>query len=453
MHTQPLKVQIENFRAIQKAQIQIDDITVIAGVNGSGKSTVSKFAYQVIKTAVHFDELVEGYYSQIIRREMAHISIVVSELYASLPNGTLDENELRFRHDLRFFERQQKGGEAQDSDRLAYMIKFKDFLNSIRPYFSQENLNIQPDINESRQNRLKKSLTEKLKINDDSLTILDLLERLKIHLHNILAIPFETKDNRPIDFAEFILKNTFESPLISKSINVFESDVPILDKTKNSIGQVFSIEHVFYLDTPMMLGLTGEENDHRSDLDAVLRKKSSSQTNKSFIESHIKSEIIKGEVESDETNFSQESFVYKRLDGSVFDLLDCATGLKSFAIIQLLLQRGLLTDKTLLIIDEPEAHLHPQWVVEYARMVVLLNKELGVRFLIASHHPDMVSAIKYIGEKENPSANVNFYLAEKSTSDNYQYVYNHLGTDIEAIFASFNAAFDKLDEYGETHKL
>ena len=35
-----------------------------------------------------------------------------------------------------------------------------------------------------------------------------------------------------------------------------------------------------------------------------------------------------------------------------------------------------------MIIDEPEAHLHPQWIVEYARLIVLLHKKLVLNFLL-----------------------------------------------------------------------
>ena len=38
--------------------------------------------------------------------------------------------------------------------------------------------------------------------------------------------------------------------------------------------------------------------------------------------------------------FNTYNFTYKRDDGSVFNLLDCATGIKSFSIIQLLLKSG-----------------------------------------------------------------------------------------------------------------
>ncbi len=97
------------------------------------------------------------------------------------------------------------------------------------------------------------------------------------------------------------------------------------------------------------------------------------------------------------------------------------------------LKKGILHKYTLLIVDEPEVHLHPQWIIEYARLIVLLNKYIGVKFFIASHHPDIVAAIKYISEKEKTDNNLNFYLAQKNESP-FTYSYQHLGTDIEAIF-------------------
>ena len=133
-------------------------------------------------------------------------------------------------------------------------------------------------------------------------------------------------------------------------------------------------------------------------------------------------------------------------DGLIIELADSATGIKSFAILQMLLSHGLLNDKTLLILDEPEAHLHPQWIVEYARVLVLLNKRLGVRFMLASHNPDMVSALRYISEKEETLDDLNFYLSEEV--ENQQYIFRDLGVDIEPIFDSFNVAFDKISRYG-----
>jgi predicted ATPase len=144
---------------------------------------------------------------------------------------------------------------------------------------------------------------------------------------------------------------------------------------------------------------------------------------------------------------SPEDFRFKRIDGKTFSLMDVATGVKSFSIVQQLLKNGSITDKTLMIIDEPESHLHPQWIIEYARIIVLLNKEIGCKFFLASHNPDMVSAIRYISEKEGTLDKVNFYLAEKS-KEAFKYKYTHLDKEIDPIFASFNIAIDRINQYG-----
>ena len=100
------------------------------------------------------------------------------------------------------------------------------------------------------------------------------------------------------------------------------------------------------------------------------------------------------------------------------------------------------------MIDEPEAHLHPQWIVEFARVLVTIHKRLGVNIMIASHNPDMVSAISSIAKREEIEDETNFYLAVKE-NDSWQYTYKSLGTDISDIFRSFNIALSRIKEYGE----
>ena len=102
----------------------------------------------------------------------------------------------------------------------------------------------------------------------------------------------------------------------------------------------------------------------------------------------------------------------------------------------------------MLEIDEPETNLHPSWVVEFAHLLVLIHKNLGTKILITSHHPDMVSAIRYISEKEGLLENTNFYLAEP-VDDSNMYEYKDLKCDIDPVFESFNKSFDMLQKYAE----
>jgi predicted ATPase len=188
----------------------------------------------------------------------------------------------------------------------------------------------------------------------------------------------------------------------------------------------------------------GSNNEYWDDLLELMQKPSNENNN---IANLINTEIIKGQVTADDSIYATEGYKFLRNDGQIFNLLDVATGIKSFSILQLLLKNGSINEKTLMIIDEPESHLHPQWIIEYARIVVLLNKHLGVKFFLATHNPDMVSAIRYISEKEGTLEKVNFYLAEQS-DEKFKYNYKSLNTDIEPIFASFNIALERINQYG-----
>lgn len=184
---------------------------------------------------------------------------------------------------------------------------------------------------------------------------------------------------------------------------------------------------------------------HWNDMNRIIKDTSHRGYNRS-INNILKNEILNGDVVFEKSDFT-ESFKYKRNDQKVFDLRECATGIKSMALLQLLLKNRFLDENTLLIIDEPEAHLHPQWIVEYARILVLLHKKVKVKFFITSHSTDMVSAIKYISEKERVDRNVSFYVAQENSQHKYSYTY--LENDIEPIFASFNKSFDILSSYVE----
>lgn len=102
----------------------------------------------------------------------------------------------------------------------------------------------------------------------------------------------------------------------------------------------------------------------------------------------------------------------------------------------------------MLILDEPEAHLHPQWIVELARILVLLRKEIGCHIFISTHSTDMVRGIKYLSEKEEIEDNVNFFIAQ-SLETNGRYCYKDLKNNISDIFKCFNKSLSKIDGFLE----
>ena len=438
MSTPQIRIKTERFRAIASADIIINGITVVTGENGCGKSTLSKLLYYLYKTASNYEALVIEELRANLRDIERFLEILVSDLHSiSKQRNTREEfQELR---DL------QKNTEHIDEEQLE---KWKSFIQKIaNNYYSQpslfkENVALNPRLSNRLKFIIRDVLNEKdISKENDRLPFQRVIEVLEQQYKEA----FEKVKSRPTSLFLEALINVFSDGDLLKKFEVFEFDDQIVSIDKKSLSIPYAVQNVIYIETPMMIGMDYTEIEYWDDLNKILHKKG--KASYSWLSQTISNEIINGEVSLDDNALTSNDFSFKRSDGSIYNLLDCATGVKSFAILQLLLKSGSLTDKTLLIMDEPESHLHPQWIIEYARLIVLLNKEIGVKFFIASHNPDMVSAIKYISEKEGIDKDLNFYLAEK-TETPYIYVYNHLFTDIDPIFKSFNVAIDRINQYG-----
>lgn len=114
--------------------------------------------------------------------------------------------------------------------------------------------------------------------------------------------------------------------------------------------------------------------------------------------------IIKGKFEKDNSG----QFFFNK-ENKKIELLNTATGIKYFGILQVLSENNYLGKNTVLVLDEPEVHLHPKWQLELAKIIVHLVKN-GVTILVNSHSPYMIEALQRYGEKEQ--INMDFYLAE-----------------------------------------
>lgn len=111
----------------------------------------------------------------------------------------------------------------------------------------------------------------------------------------------------------------------------------------------------------------------------------------------------------------------------------------------MLLKSGIFNDKHILILDEPEVHLHPKWQIEYAKLMVKMAEELDIQILINSHSPYFIEAIQKYSEKSEKIADkTNFYLSEKQ-DDGYALIKNVNG-NLKLIYDTLYEAYDILDK-------
>ena len=415
-----IKVVTENFRAIGHAAIQINGITVVAGENSSGKSTSSKLLYELFNTVANYEILVK----EELMREFSKLFQFFEIVYTD-SKGILDRKEYSKIVDLSY----------------EYNYKNKSF-EEIKDLLSVFLSEIYSKIDVTKSSRYNYIVSNILGDEIDNT-----LENIISFINQKIKKAIDKVHLRPISLFTEKLLNVFRDENLPKSFEVSEEKEVIVSLEKPTLSIPFSVQKAIYIDSPMSLGAGSSSNKHWSDLTKFIffEDKNFSDFHNNDIYTSI-SKNIKGEAVKF-TLGTLSTLTFLREDGKEFNLTEVATGIKAFSIIQLLLKNGHIDNRTLLIIDEPESHLHPQWIVEYARMIVLLHKHIGVKFFLASHNPDMVSAIRYIAEKEGVLDNVNYYLAEKAEGEAYLYNYIPLGSDISPIFKSFNIAIERISQY------
>jgi predicted ATP-dependent endonuclease of OLD family len=91
-----------------------------------------------------------------------------------------------------------------------------------------------------------------------------------------------------------------------------------------------------------------------------------------------------------------------------------------------------ICDNCIVLIDEPETHLHPKWIKNYINLIVKLFGTYKVHFIIATHSPLIASDVPkecIIGLKRNKENKIEQYLINENTlgaetSDILQDVFN-----------------------------
>lgn len=437
-----IKVKVTDFRAVDSAEIVLDGITVVSGENGCGKSTLSKLLYYAFKTVNEYELMVRQNLYISVDAILKRTSNLVRDLHPILKkyNADWDGFDL-FPPKKDYFSLPLP---ALASFCIGYVYPLSGFSKLETAVYSSSDKEFISSFLVRAKMVLISVLKENGNTSDLSGASFEMIIAALVEILSKLFAQAEAKlQDRNIDILDAVFSRYFSGQIVEDNFNLYEYGVCITDRRQNRVLNLSSVERVLYIDTPMAVGIDNGFT-HWWELNEILRNSGYPHLKNEELGTLLSQEILHGNVGIDKN--LTERFEYLRSDGLKVNLLDCATGIKAFAVLQLLIKNGFLNNKTLLIIDEPEAHLHPQWIVEYARLVVLLNKELGVKFFIATHNPDMISALKYISEKEAVTRELNFYLAERNSD--FSYVYKSLGTDIDEIFGSFNIALDRINQYG-----
>ncbi len=140
----------------------------------------------------------------------------------------------------------------------------------------------------------------------------------------------------------------------------------------------------------------------------------------------------------------QKALYYKE-DEFELNVKNLSSGSKVLAILKVLMSLGEIDKNTMLILDEPEVHLHPEWQNKYAELLVLLVKEYGVQILLTTHSPNFLLALETYATIYKLGDKFKVYTTQKSTPDNMVNLQD-VSDDIETAYEILSKPYLEMDE-------
>lgn len=432
-------VTFKNTGMVEEANIRFDGLTVIAGENDTGKSTIGKLMFSIIKTFNRYERDARLYRVQNVQKK-------IDDYYFKFQKN-VDDTSL-YEMGRVFFEDLRKAAMALVDDDNKSKKEIEAVISKKISAFSealQDVSGIGINLEEVRE-RVLDVILEKLAKEDI------FKETFGKYIASVLN---GEVSNKHADTREYLV-NGREGKTTIFEISGTDEDVKVRLKDK------LYFEDATFIESPVLLNLSDNIRYSKTELDRngetkeqaeLLEKAYAPEYMKDFllkltervltkniskIEAAITA-IIKGQFYYDQR---QREFLFEK-DNQTFRGVSIASGIKYLGIIGILSRVGFLGKKSLLILDEPENHIHPQWQIKAAEVLVQSVND-GCNVLLSSHSPYFVEALKIFSDKNLEEDKANFYLSRKNENAFTSRIVN-VTHDISPIFDILAEPFDELE--------
>ena len=452
-----MDIELKNIALIEEGILELKGITLIADENDSGKSTIGKTLFTTLTTLNNFErEFLTNLSQRVIR-----VSFLLKELLDDkLKNEIKSTNEPLLEKITRIIKSLNNFNNEINHNFIKIEINDK-FFKDLEKIFLE--LIEEADVlKQELENYIKKLNEENSLMFQNISFFVDTLSAflaLKVifNYEKIKISSFQSTFNREFknNIGNVFLKKEESYVKLDEKGEIIEINIENSNILKVNYGKIKEKNNAIYIESPLILDYIEEicqnfqnfisitdknyrvkilkkalENEKKIDiLDAVLGKE---ELYKDLLERIHK--IILGEFEYNKSN---KDFIYRK-QGYTFDKKNVATGIKSFGIIEILLKNKQLDGNTILIIDEPEVHLHPKWQIKYAEILILISKELGVKILLNSHSPYLIRAMEVYRKTYDYEDNTKFYTLTDCTEGKSKKILD--------VTNNLNQIFDKLIE-------
>ncbi|MCI8950721.1 MAG: ATP-binding protein [Lachnospiraceae bacterium] len=404
-----MKLILENIGNIGKAVIEINGITVIAGENNTGKSTISRALFSVFNGFCQIEKKIRLERINGIRRLL--VLLFQNQLLNIRVHDILEiANRIITHIDL-------------------YRNNIEKMKHDIIQAFLEIDKNIKDYADSSQIDTVISRINAALCITD--------LNIMKSILEKTLNAEFNGQ-----------FSNIFTNETGAITLQIHDKEIKILVENNHVLdikNDINLYTEAIYLDDPLVLDeiqtlCLDFEDIEEMDHSAHLREKICSSHDINLVEEIVINNKLSDIYNKLETVFSGEiirdkrfGFRYQKTGTEEYlDLRNLSTGLKTFSILKLLLTNGSLDYNGTIILDEPEIHLHPEWQLLFAELIVLIHKEFGMHILLNTHSPYFLNAIEVYTMKHGVDDKCKYYLASASKDiSGIEDVTNH----VEAIYS------------------
>lgn len=122
---------------------------------------------------------------------------------------------------------------------------------------------------------------------------------------------------------------------------------------------------------------------------------------------------------------------------TVIPLKNLSHSLKKLAFLKMVMEKQLLKENDILIIDNAEDGLHPEMQLVFGETVVLMQKEFGIKVILTTQSPFLLDAIETFSEKYNVEDKMHYYLMKDGNIRNVDgetnKIYKEMATPIQEL--------------------
>lgn len=413
-----MEIKVKNFGTISEASVKIGGLTVIAGENDSGKSTIGKILFSLVKAFSKIEDDLKEH------RDTKLIS-AVEAIYFYMRRG-LDLNEARSLRDDFFppklVEQLNLHGDATVYDRKQQIKSLLDSRVLDKEHFEfmdskldeiRNVLNEDSDPDKARANTIRKAfysefkgeITNKKNNGNASLVINDgLTTLLSIQWSKSGLADFKFEDEIQFEDATYV-----ESSTILQFHHHIQSARTLFDTGGNRNSGVMVPLHVKDLSRKL------HNSYYIFDL--------FSESDNSGLSS-----VYNGEFYFDK----ETSQFFLERNGYRISSSNVASGIKNLGIFDILVRSNHINAKSIVILDEPEVNLHPEWQIKYAKAICEQIRK-GNNIIVTTHSPYMVEALHLYAESLGIDAN--FYLSETKEEGS---VFKDVSSDLTKIISKLS---------------